>query len=343
MSGGAREWITERVDGLTGSSDRVLEVQPAVVNSFREWLALKLIVLSATVNMYTRVISQHKDDFFYIDALAGAGVSEYGEGQCFLGSPIVAAKAATEPFSKMYFVEDDKRKKEALEERLEFAFSSPEIDIVPPHTWEVYRGDANEVIYDIVDDIWDQSRPAPDFNYFAFIDNQGLDFRWDAMEKIGNLTGDLLINYPAARGVGDNMNNKDSRDALTAFFGRNMWHVEPKTREHYKEMYMRQLDSLGVPEKVPVKIDSGSKSYYYDVIYATRTTRGGSGYTDAVTYAKRFVEDVDGGTVEEILDVLHGDQAAIEDFLPDDTDLDQSLFEDNEVDDPDQTGLDQFG
>ena len=30
-------------------------------------------------------------------------------------------------------------------------------------------------------------------------------------------------------------------------------------------------------------------------------------------------------------------------FLPDDTDLDQSLFEDNEMDDPDQTGLDQFG
>ena len=343
MQNGARKWITNRVDELTESSDQVLDVRPKVVSSFKEWSALKLIVLSAAVNMYTRVISQHKDDFFYIDALAGAGVSEYGEGQCFLGSPIVAAKAATEPFSKMYFVEGNKTKKEALEERLEFAFSNPEIDIVPPHAWEVYHGDSNEIIYEIYDDIWRQAHPDPVFNYFAFIDNQGLDFQWDAMEQIGDLTGDLLINYPAARGVGDNMSNEDSRDALAAFFGRDMWHEEPKTREHYKEMYMSQLDSLGVPEKVPVKIDSGSKSYYYDVIYATRTTRGGSGYTDAVTYTKRFVEDVDGGTVEEILDVLHGDQAAIADFLPDDTDLDQALFEDDETDDPAQTGLNRFG
>ena len=139
------------------------------------------------------------------------------------------------------------------------------------------------------------------------------------------------------------MNNEESRDSLAAFFGRDMWDEEPKTREHYKEVYMQQLDSLGVPEKVAVKIDSGVKSYYYDMIYATRTTRGGSGYTDAVAYVKQFVEAVDGGTVEEILDVLHGDQAAIDDYLPDETDLDQTLFENDTDADPNQTGLDQFG
>jgi len=343
MPGGEREWITERVDGLTESSDAVLDVCPDVVNSFNTWSALKLIVLSASVNMYTKVISKHMDDFFYIDALAGSGVSEYGEDQCFLGSPILAAKASAEPFSKMYCIEQNDDKREALEERLEYVFSNPDIDIEPPEDWEVYPGDVNEVLDDVISDIWKEARPDPSFNYFAFIDNQGLDFHWESMEQLGDLTGDLLINYPAARGVGDNMNNEESRDSLAAFFGRDMWDEEPKTREHYKEVYMQQLDSLGVPEKVPVKIDSGVKSYYYDMIYATRTTRGGSGYTDAIAYVKQFVEAVDGGTVEEILDVLHGDQAAIDDYLPDETDFDQTLFENDTEADPNQTGLDQFG
>ena len=104
MPNGEREWIRSRVEGLIDGAE---EVEPAyqedIDNSFDTWPALKLIVHSATVNMYTKVIANHADHFFYIDALAGSGLSEYGDEECFYGSPIVAAKHAAEPFTKMYF------------------------------------------------------------------------------------------------------------------------------------------------------------------------------------------------------------------------------------------------
>lgn len=102
----------------------------------------------------------------------------------------------------MYCIEQNDDKREALNERLEYVFSNPDIDIEPPEDWEVHPGDVNEVLDDVISDIWKEARPDPSFNYFAFIDNQGLDFHWESMEQLGDLTGDLLINYPAARGVG---------------------------------------------------------------------------------------------------------------------------------------------
>lgn len=347
MSAGQRSWIEKRIETLTESSDKVFDVRPDIYNSFNTWSALKLILHSATVNMYTTVASDHFDDLFYIDALAGSGVSEYGDEQCFLGSPIIAAKAATEPFTKMYFVEGDLKKKRALEERLEFAFDNPDIDLQKPQDYEVYQGDVNEKIGDIISDVWEVAGPNYNFNYLGFIDNQGLDFNWESMEEIGELTGDLLVNYPAAQGVGLNFNIGESRDAMKTFFGKDMWDEEPKEREHYKEVYMKRMEEqLDLAEQVSVKVDSGFKSYYYDMIYGTRETAGGSGYVDAIRHVKDFIEAVDGGTVEEILEVLHGDQAAVDEFLPDDFDIDSSVMENEDVqheqEDQSQTGLDEF-
>ncbi len=346
MSAGQRNWIKKRIETLTESSDEVFNVEPEIYNSFNTWSALKLILHSATVNMYTTVASQHFEDIFYIDALAGSGVSEYGDEQCFLGSPIIASKAATEPFTKMYFVEGDLKKKRALEDRLDFVFTNPDIDVQEPENYEVCHGDVNDIIYDIYNDIWDVASPSPNFNYLGFVDNQGLNFDWESMEKIGDLTGDLLVNYPAAHGVGLNMEVEGSRDAMEAFFGKDMWDEEPKERDHYKEVYMEQMEKLDLEEQVSVKVDSGSKSYYYDMIYGTRKTTGGSGYVDAIRHVKDFIEAVDGGTVEEILDVLHGNQAAVDDFLPDDFEIDSSVMKNedsqSEQEDQSQAGLDEF-
>lgn len=344
-----RGWISKRIETLTESSQEVMDVEPEVYNSFNTWSALKLILHSASVNMYTTVISNYFDDFFYIDALAGSGVSEYGNGRCFLGSPIIAAKAASEPFTKMYFIEGDEENKLALEKRLEFIFSNPDIEVTEPREgYEVLYGDTNDKIEEVLNDFWDYVFPEPKFHFFSFIDNQGLNFDWKAMEELGDYSGDYLVNYPAAQGVGMNMNNEGAKGALQEFFGREMWNVEPKDREHYKQVYMKQMESLGVPEQVATKIDSGRKSYYYDMIYATQDTNGSNGYIDAVKYVKEFIEAVDGSDIEELLDVLQGDQSAVSEFLPESDDIDTSLIrQESETDVPEeedtnQTGLHEF-
>jgi hypothetical protein len=54
------------------------------------------------------------------------------------------------------------------------------------------------------------------------------------------------------------------------------------------------------------------------MIHATRETQCGSDYIGAVEYVREFVEAVDGADVEQMLQILRGDQATIETYLPED-------------------------
>ena len=340
MSSNEIEWIKSRVDGLTDRSEEILDVDSEVRNEFNTWSALKLIIHSATVNMYTMVAKEHFQDFFYIDALAGSGASDFDmTDQCFLGSPIVAARDAVEPFTKMYFIELDEANNSALEDRLDYAFTNWDID--EPEGYEVIEGDANEAIEYVKNDIWStvRSKPYdPKFNSLLFADNQGLDFYWSSLQSLNNsITGDFLINYPASQ-VGRNLSNRGSREAIADFFGRDMWDVYPKDWDHFSELYTEQIEEMDHPETVVTKV-KGKKSFYYDMIYATRRTSGGSGYIDAIKHVKQFVEAVDGADVREVLEVLNGNQSVIEDFWPEDNTINEDLIEDE---DSNQKGLDEF-
>ena len=342
-----REWIAERVEGLT---EEASEIEPQfdsdIDNSFNTWSALKLIVHAATINMYTKVISDHYNDFFYIDALAGSGLSEYGEGQegeYFHGSPIVAAKHADVSFTKMYFMDEDENRCDILEERLEYIFTESCIDIESPEDWEVIQGDSNEQIERVISNIWDVAGPDFSFHTLSFIDNQATDFEWESLEQIAEVSADFLINYPGAMAVGMNINNKGAHEGdLKGFFGRNLWDLGMDSREEYRATYINQLGSLFTDDshQIPVKVESGTKSYNYDMIYATRDTAGGSGYVEAIEYVKEFVENVDGGDVEDMLKVMQGEQSAIEEFLPEGREIDDELL-DGDVPDTDenQSGL----
>jgi len=350
MSGGEREWIAERVRGLT---EEASDMEPSFIeeidNSFNTWSALKLIVHATTINMYTKVISEHYDDFFYIDALAGSGLSEYGEGEdgeYFHGSPIVAAKHASEPFTKMYFIDEDEDRCDLLEQRLEYIFLNSDIDIKKPGDWEVICGDSNVAVDGVINDIWDVAAHDPSFHTISFIDNQALDFNWESMEEIASISADFIVNYPGAMGVGMNINNKAAHSgALKDFFGRDLWNLDLSDRDEYRDTYINQMNSLFSDDshRVPIRVESGTKSYNYDMIYATRDTSGGSEYVEAVEYVKEFVENVDGADVEEMLELMQGDQAVIDGYLPEDREIDDELLDGNNYDlDENQSGLGDF-
>ena len=327
-----RDWVMDRVDSLTEGSDELKELYPNVYNEFDTWSALKLILHAATVNMYTKVISNHKEDFFYIDALAGSGVSVYGDqGDCFLGSAILAAKQAEEPFTKMYFIEQDSDNVEALEDRLYHAFYELDLEITPPDAYEVIPGNTNKEMENVVSDIWKiakSRRETPNFNHPTFIDNQGLDVYWETVKKVApKPTGDLLINFPTAP-VGRTANASHSQEAMNKFYGGDTWDVDDKGRENLLDIYTAQLKSLDKPVQKVVNIESGVTSYEYDMIYATRETSRGSEYVNAIEYVREFIEAVDGADVEEMLKVLRGDQMTIQSFLP--------------RDDERQTGMEEF-
>lgn len=314
-----RERVKERVPTLTRHADDIREIEPGVCNEFGTWSALKLIVHAATVNMYTTVISDHFNDWFYIDALAGSGVSVYGdEDESFLGSPLLAAKNAAEPFTKMYFIEQDEENAAALEKRLEAGFNGSDLDLIPPECgWEVFVGDANQEVQRVTNDMWEVAKRdgKANFNHLTFIDNQGLDLKWDGIRQLAPTpTGDLLINFPTTAVI-RTADHKDSEDTMTEYYGSEVWR-SASGKEELLNAYTRRLNSVEKTEQVVTNIDSGTKNYHYDMLYATRETRGGSDYINAIEYINEFVEAVDGADVEEMIQILRGDQMTMESFLP---------------------------
>jgi hypothetical protein len=72
-----REWIQDNLSSLTAHTDSLQQVaEVSDEPQFGAWTALKLIVLTATVDVYTKIISNNDFDFYYIDAMAGSGITE---------------------------------------------------------------------------------------------------------------------------------------------------------------------------------------------------------------------------------------------------------------------------
>lgn len=344
MSQRAREYILSRVDSLTEYSEEIRDVRPDVVNSFNTWSALKLILHSASINMYTTVIAKNAGDFYYIDALAGSGVSEYEDGDCFVASPILAARDARHQFSKMYFIEENPTYHEALEARLDYVFSNPDLDIQEPEDYEVINGNANEEIPDIVSDIYDRSSFEEGFNYFCFIDNQGQDVLWPTIESLTPKPyGDLLINFPGAHAVGLNAVKEESFGRSSKFLGVDLEAIdfpEEDVRGFFKQLYLDNLKERDRAVQEDVKVYSGVGSYNYDMIYATRDIPNGNDYMNVIRYVDRFIEKMDGADVEDMLEIIRGDQATIAEYAPEDDSIEETLPE-NE-DDDDQFKLSDF-
>ncbi|AEM58717.1 hypothetical protein HISP_16000 [Haloarcula hispanica N601] len=313
------EYIKKRIQSLTEDSDEIRSLSP-VTNDFDSWSALKLILHSAAVNMYTTVLenTDYFQDLFYIDALAGSGVSTYGDDDtCFLGSPIIAAKVAQEPFKKMYLIEWDEDKAAALETRLQYIFDN-HADALEPEEWEVIQGDANTHLPKVADDISEVREGG--FNYYCFIDNQELNVKWDAIDSLTPKPwGDLLINLPTASGIGRNATKRPVPKELNDFYCTDLNEEDlpqSNVRPKMKALYRKCLTQNGRPIQRITNIDANVGSYEYDLLYATRETGGENGYIRVIEYVKEFIEDVHAGDVDAFLDVIHDDQSSFEQYLP---------------------------
>ncbi|WP_049935132.1 three-Cys-motif partner protein TcmP [Haloplanus natans] len=335
------EYIKKRIQSLTEDSEEIRDLSP-VTNDFDSWSALKLILHSAAVNMYTNVLESNDyfQDLFYIDALAGSGVSTYGDDDlCFLGSPIIAAKVAQEPFRKMYLIELDEEKADALEKRMQYIFDN-HTDAQEPEDWTVIRGDANEELPKVARDISDVQDGG--FNYYCFIDNQELNVKWNAIEALTPKPwGDLLINLPTASGIGRNATRRPVPEELNKFYCMDLNKEDlPQTdvRPKMKALYEKCLAQNGRSVQRVTNVDANVGSYEYDLLYATRETDGGSGYIRVIQYVRDFIEDVHAGDVDNFLDVIHDDQSSFTQYLPE-SDIDEEV-PDEEV--SDQTSIGDF-
>jgi three-Cys-motif partner protein len=317
----SKDWIKSKLQRLRESSTDLWNVAPDVTNDFSSWSALKLILLAATVDMYTSIIPKHRDNFYYIDALAGSGISAFPEDdENFVGSPIIAATMAHEEFNRMYFIEQDAEKATALRERLEYVEENLSKEL-QCDDYRIIPGNTNNEMDDIIEEIRQETLyQGETVNTLSFVDNQGLDVHYSTLEKITEIHGDLLINLPtiAVRRTA----GADYKTSMNNFYGNSAWEAA-KDDDALRTIYMSRLAELNRPVQEFIPVRSGGQ-FYYDMIYCTRETQGGSPYIQVLEDMEDKISQLTGEDIERVLRFMRGEQTALDIFGDDDEDEQQT-------------------
>lgn len=312
-----KDWVLNQLELLTEYSTELAHVvgDKERLNSFNPMTVLKLGVLAAGVDVYTKIATVDFEHTHYIDGLAGSGLTKIsGRDEYVVGSPIVTAAVMHEPFKQMHFIEEDPDHRNSLQNCLDYVVDESDISL-SDEMYTIHAGDANEIIPKIINDIQDET---PGYfegaNVFGFLDNEGPNIEWKTLNRLSDPYGDLLITFPST-GI-SRRRGKDKENEIAPFFRGARW-KNKMDEDWYRECYMRDLSDIGKGKQEYVRINSRDESgrFYYDMIYATRHTPNGSPWINAIQSVKSRVERLDGGNVEDVLDFfVHGDQSSIDLF-----------------------------
>jgi three-Cys-motif partner protein len=318
-------WIRENLSELMEHADDLADAGDTTDNpKYGPWTALKLMVFSTAVEVYTKV-ANGRYDYYYVDALSGSGIVEIDEHDANLvGSPILAGTVPRYPFEKMFLIEQDDDRAEALENRLNYAADNIDAFELEQDQFEVIPEDANEVLPTIRERVVDERGCQPyrkidgkTAHHFAFIDNERMEVKFDAIRGLltnDDLYGDQLINYQE---VGINRKNgrlesdkvgDDDWETLLKFF--DTPDVRGMDAEGRIQLYFSKLDSIGQQQHRDVFVrGSDSYPYGYRMIYAA----GGS--ADFIEFMDNYgakIEKLSGDDVGRVIDTMEGRLGALD-------------------------------
>ncbi|WP_254544820.1 three-Cys-motif partner protein TcmP [Halomarina pelagica] len=313
-------WIRNQLRQLTDHSDTLCEIgdEEVVDATFGPWTALKLVSLTATVDVYTSIMANNGFNYYYVDAMSGGGIVNLdGCDGALVGSPIIAGTVPREPFEKLYFVEASRDRAEALRARLDYAVD--EIDAFN-HTRDdcvVIHGDANEVLPKLPQMIKEDNggtltgrNGMGGAHHLAFIDNEKYEVKFEAIRKLSTMLNDLLINYQETslnRQYGRILRGDCEWDDFLAFFDKRGGVKRLEAPEDRFDFYTRLLENIDRSEYRSLQVrGSNAYSYAYRMVYATRLTGGGSEYAQFMDGQKRKIEGITGDEIGTVLDTMRG-------------------------------------
>lgn len=212
------------------------------VPSVKEHSKDKHYFLSRYINAFTTSMKGKWSGLHYIDLFAGAGIERLNEsGTLDWGSPLIAAQAP-HPFTALHLCEKNKRKYEALVQRIHrLGLDS-----------QILRGDANEKIHEIM-----RTMPPKTLS-LAFLDPYGLHLEFETIKRLSDIRADLIIFFPDRLDALRNwdrhyLNDPDSN--LDRCLGggadwRSILDSAPQNHlaEALRELYVKQIGSLGYTE-----------------------------------------------------------------------------------------------
>ena len=112
-------WLKSQFPRLISDTEEIRRVC-SIYEDVHGWSALKLIVLSYYIGVYSNIIPNHFDHMYFVDLFAGCGINRIKKtGDLLAGSPIIAGKFAIKPFDKMFLIEGDPKRRICLNKRLQ--------------------------------------------------------------------------------------------------------------------------------------------------------------------------------------------------------------------------------
>lgn len=199
-----------------------------------DWTAKKLNIFTSYLDAYLIALQNQKFKKIYIDAFAGTGEIETSDGEAYLAGSAKRALSAERRFDHYYFIESDESKASELEHMIDTEF---------PHLKRfttVYRGDANEKLGKIINDIdWRFSRGL------LFLDPYATQVDWATLECVA-VTKSIDVWYLFPFSALNRMLPKNGKygsweNTIDRLLGDNSWRTE-----FYKKDPQLSLFDLGV-------------------------------------------------------------------------------------------------
>lgn len=199
-----------------------------------DWTAKKLNIFTSYLDAYLIALQNQKFKKIYIDAFAGTGEIETSDGEAYLAGSAKRALSAERRFDHYYFIESDESKASELEHMIDIEF---------PHLKRfttVYRGDANEKLGKIINDIdWRFSRGL------LFLDPYATQVDWATLESVaGTKSIDVWYLFPFSalnRMLPKNGKYGSWENTIDRLLGDNSWRTE-----FYKKDPQLSLFDLGM-------------------------------------------------------------------------------------------------
>lgn len=295
------KWLRPRVEKLIEIAKPFKAIQPDIFyEKGGEWSIIKLLANLRFIEIYTKIIKAPRQRFlfknmYYIDLLSGSGLCRIGEkGDIIAGSALLACKQCYHPFDKYFFVEQDPTKANALNERIKTVTSN----------FSLYNCDCNSCINEIMAEIDDKS------HYLAYVDCEGLDVSWSTMQSLFAKNGDILFNFQTQNVLRNVIKAQDkalgwesTTDTLNWFFGDTRW-TKNRDADSLLQCYMDKIQNETTRKIVLALPVHGTGSYRYDIILATRKTKGGNPWIKSMQELQEIMGGYRPEIVKKTLDIL---------------------------------------
>ena len=231
------------------------------------WTLIKLAVLESYLSGYTKALKNQPFKLYYIDAFAGSGHCDIGDGSAvrrIAGSARIAA-GIQPPFHQLILIEDSAARAAELASKMQ------------PYGQRarVVRGEANEQLPALCRSIpWTRARAV------LFLDPYGCNVAWSTLERIAATAAiDVWYLFPLSglyRQLAHDASaiDADKRQAITRILGSEDWmqalYAPPPTPDMFDEMPdNRTADVSGITEYVTSRLKS-----IFPLVLKPRVLRG---------------------------------------------------------------------